>query len=229
MGRVDGEVVGQDEDLLPQGTEHRPGQRLAVLRAEEVRPADGADHQRPSREERLGAAVDDEQVREVVRGVPGGGDRSQHDVVGELDLVAGVEGPVGAFELRASRREEGGALGSELAAPGEVVGVGVRVGGPGDPPTSLGGDGSLAVGEARWVDDESCPVAETDHVGRVAEPVLDDGLDLHSHRRTHLVMMRRRSRFGRRRIRSGRPETTAPRAGPAGGRAPGRAAPAART
>lgn len=114
--------------------------------------------------------------------VAGCGDRLQHETVGDLDVLARLDGPVGHLQPRTGRSQERRPVSGELRAAGDVVGVGVGVGGPTDPPPAHRRLSPLPVGEPSRIDDQRGSVTEAHHVRAVAETLVDDVHDLH-HRR----------------------------------------------
>ena len=130
VGRVDREVVGKGEDPLGQGPVQVPRQLLALVVAQQVGAADGPDHQRAPREQHDGSRLVDQEVGEVVGGVTGGGDHVQ--LILPISMTSPSRTPrCSCVEARGGWREEGRARGGELGAPGDVVSVGVGVGGEG--------------------------------------------------------------------------------------------------
>ena len=123
VGGVDGEVVGQREDLVAQRAVELSGQVFAGREAEEVGASDRADHERPAAEERDGFAVFAEEVGEVIGCMPGGWDRAQAQRIGECDLVARLDVVVGHSEPGTLRREELRAARGQLRSTRHVVGV----------------------------------------------------------------------------------------------------------
>ena len=149
-----------------------------MLVAEQVGAAEGADHQRPAREQRRRRAVDDEEVGEVVGRVARRGDRPQRRRPPRARRSRPAR-RVGA-DLEAGRPRDArnvGAVGGELGAAGDVVGMRVGVGGPRDPPAPLGGHLALPVGEPGRVDHQRRAVTEADDVGGVPEALVDDAHD----------------------------------------------------
>ena len=88
---------------------------------------------------------------------------------------------VGDLEAGAGRGQEHGAVGRQFRAAGDVVGVGMRVRRPGDPPSPLRGQPPLGGGKAGRVDHQRRALAERNDMGRVSETLIDDGVHVHGH------------------------------------------------
>ncbi len=175
MGRVHREVVGQGEQPLPDGAVRRPGQRLGLLRGEQVRTGHPADHQRAAGEHGDRPPAVPQHERLVLGRVAGRRDDLQHEPA-EVDLLAVLQRAVVEGQAAAGGREQPGAPGGELAATRHEVGVQVRLD---DEPCGQAPAVELAHDRPRvpgGVDDERAAVAQVDHVGGVAQPgVLERG------------------------------------------------------
>ncbi len=184
MRRIHRQLVGQGQDLVAQRVEQLAGEIVAWSGAEQIGAADGTDHQRPTREQRRRVAVLDDEKGEVIGGVTRSGDRPQDHAVGELDLLTRMHPAVGDLEAGRRRGEEDGAVGGQFRAAGDVVGVGMGVGCPGDPPSPLRGQLPLGGGKPGGVNHQRRAVSERDEMGRVSETLIDDGVHVHGH---HLI------------------------------------------
>lgn len=94
--------------------------------------------------------------------MPRRGGGPQHQPVGQLDVLGGLDAAVGVFEPGAGGGEEHGAVRGELGAARDVVGVRVGVGAPRDPPAAFGDEAALPVGQPRRVDHQRGPVTQPD-------------------------------------------------------------------
>ncbi len=181
MGRVDGESVRQAVEA-PQTAEHLMRERHRQIGAAQIRPADGADHQRTSREQRRRSAVIGQHVGVVIGRVARSRQRRQRDLGGQLDDLAVDDRTVWRLEVRRRRRDEHGiAACHEPGTAGHVVGMGVRVDRPCDRQSEPVSELLVRDREARRVDDRGGPVVEIDQIRRMTEAFVDELVNLHRH------------------------------------------------
>jgi hypothetical protein len=176
---IDGQLVGECVEAA-EPAEHLVRQGLGELRSAQVSAADRAHHQRAAREQRGGGVALVHEVGVVVGRMTRSRNCDQLDPRGELDVGAVGEGPVRRREPRRRGREEHDVAATDQArAPGHVVGVRVRVDGPGETKPEPVGELLLDVGEARGIDERGGTVAEIDQVRRVAEALVHERVDPH--------------------------------------------------
>src|SRR6266508_5112403 len=118
--------------------------------AEQVGAGHGADQQRPAGEQRQRSGAVGQQEGQVLGGVAGGGQRPQPQAA-QVELVAVAQAAMGEPEPGRGRREDGGAVGGQLAAAGDEVGVQVRLPAVGQPQAAAGGGVQVGAGGARGV------------------------------------------------------------------------------
>jgi hypothetical protein len=130
MGRVDGDKVLVWQQRLMERPEHRGCVRPRVLRAQQVRPADGPDEQRAAREQEerlIGAGRVGHGVRDVLRRVPRRVEHRELEAA-DHDPVTTADRPVLVCELRACPDHVDGARDrSQLPRARHVVVVEVRL------------------------------------------------------------------------------------------------------
>src|SRR6266511_125733 len=157
-----------------------PRQRLGLLGGDQVGAGDRADQQRPAAEHGERPATVQQQVGQMLGRVAGGGHRAQREPA-EVELLVAVQAVVVEGEPAGPRREDlRAAGGGQLAGAGQEVGVQVGLCRPGDPQASPAGKLQVGGRVAGGVDHQRAPVAQVDQPGRVAEPLVDDRVDVHA-------------------------------------------------
>jgi len=177
--------------MIQQGVTATVGLGVRVARAEQVGASHGANHERPTREQRQQPAVRvDQEVAQVLRGMARRMDRAEAQRT-DRDLIAAIQLAVRAsdsavawhHEFAASRR-------AQIGTAGEKVVVDVRVQACRKAPAMFSGGAEIAVHVAQWIDDHRLTaISVDDEVAAVAElggdPLLDGcgpSVDNHCHR-----------------------------------------------
>ena len=108
----------------------------------------------------------------MLGGVAGGGQRPQRQPA-QASFVAVAEPAVAELDAPRCRGEHLSPIGSELTAPGDEIGVQVRLSGVGDgEPARLGG-GQVPAGITFRVDDQRPAVFELHQIGSVPQALID--------------------------------------------------------
>ena len=100
----------------------------------------------------------------MVRRVARRRDGAQGEALGDLEVLAGLDAPMRVFQPGSGRRHEDCTVDGQGRAARDVVGMGVGVSRPRDPPAVVGGQPTLVLGEPGRIDHEGGPVAETDQM-----------------------------------------------------------------
>ena len=154
-----------------------PGQRLGQLRARQVGAGHGADQQRPTAEQRQRPTGVQQQIADMLRRVPGGGQRAQGEPT-QIELLAVLQPPMGEAEPAGCGAQNLGAGGGgQLPAASQEVGVQVSLDGVGQPQPPPAGQLQVRGRVAGRVDHQRPPLAQLDHIGAVAEAFVDDRVD----------------------------------------------------
>ncbi len=181
------EVLVRQDDVV-EGMEHLPSEGQRVVLAEEIRPSDGADEQRPAREEeqRLGRAVRvghgiGDVLRRMARRLE---DREPQGTY--VEALAVTNGPVVVGQLRpgADNVARAGQRG-QLPAAGDVIVVEVRLDDVADPDVRGAGGIEVDVDVAARVDDRrQAGRLVGDKRREVAEAIDDELAEQHRGERT---------------------------------------------
>jgi hypothetical protein len=183
VGRIDHHVVGELQDLLFERPLQVVGEAPGERRAEQVGARRGADHERATREQCLGLASGiDEDVCDVLGGVPGGGEHPEPPRA-HLDLVAVTEPLVGIAQPCVTARPEANTgRRDQLACTGDEVVVDMSLERPGEPDRLSGREIEVLADVAHRVDHHCHPRVVLDHdVGSVAELGAAKRADIYSH------------------------------------------------
>jgi hypothetical protein len=155
-----------------------PGQRLGLAVADQVGAGHPAHQQRPAAEQGQRPVAVQQQVRQVLGGVPGGGHGAQHQPA-QVDPLVVLQAAVEVAQPAGPWGQDLGAGGGQLPAPGQEVGMQVGLERVGDRQPEAFGDGQVGARVPGRVDHQGPPVSQLDHIGAVAEPLVDHRVDAH--------------------------------------------------
>jgi hypothetical protein len=160
-----------------QGPVGGAGQRLGQLRAGQVGAGHRAHQEGPPTEQGLRPSAVQQQVADVLGGVPRGGQRLQGEPT-QVDLLGVLQPMMGKAEPAGPGREDLGAVGGgQFPAAGQEVGVQVGLGGVGKLQPTPAGQLQVGGGVPGRVDHQGTSVAQLDHVGAVAQAFVDNRVD----------------------------------------------------
>ena len=147
VGRVDGQAVREGEDPFVQRPPQLPGQLLGALGRDEVRARHRPDQERAAREQRPRPPPIEEQVRQVLGGMSGGGQRAQGQAARGRPRPV-VEAPVRELGAPRGGGEHLGAVRGQFPAAGNEIGVQVGLGRVGEAQPAIGGRSQVGGGIA---------------------------------------------------------------------------------
>ncbi len=149
----------------------RPGPLLRAGGVGQVGAGHPAHDQRAAGEHRHRPRAVEQQVAQVLRGMPGRGQRPQRQPA-QIDLLAAAQLLMTERQSGTSGGEQPRAEAGQLPAAGDVVGMHMSVGGEGDPQPVPGGQAEIGTGVAARVHRQGQAVGHLRQVGAVAQALV---------------------------------------------------------
>ena len=162
----------------PHRTKEITGQWLSLLRTDEVGARGATGQQGSATEQGNRPGVVHQEVGQMLRGVPGRCQRLEGEAT-KLELRAVGEALISRVQQRCARRQDGRTLSGKLAATRDEVGMQMGLQRESNPQLQPLGELEVGIRVPVRIDHEGPAVPQRHEIGRISQPLVDQGNDVH--------------------------------------------------